>query len=257
MQNRQNRITFSLISPLSYLERKAHFTLIELLVVIAIIAILAGMLLPALNAARAKAQAISCTGNMKNLMQTTVMYLHDYNDIFMGQHQTGGYWCAAYGSYTKGKKEAFNYKGFGCPSIDFYRYDLLPSLYNVFGMRTSKMVVPGEYFTDQSPDGKVVQITFTRRIKNPSNYIQALDTFRSDTKSQFATFQITNNDSDALVHFRHSNCATAGYLDGHAVAITPEAFREHMISFSYASAKIDSDLYVYKPTNGLTRINIR
>jgi len=143
---------------------RAHgggFTIIELLVVIAIIAILAGLLFPALSGARKKARQINCASSLKNVGALLVLYASNHEGWYPSAWNTvsnnNTHWTAALIKEFPGEKETILY---GCPSRtdnaagsyamnDFaeviYRMEFSPAINEAFGGKwtSSHAVKPG------------------------------------------------------------------------------------------------------------------
>lgn len=111
----RKKLFFSIALPLFYRRNCARcgskFTLIELLIVIAIIAILAALLLPSLNAARAKAKSSSCVANLKQLGITLNLYVSDYDGWLPSSH-TNYFFTGLIYPYLKGNGVTSNFEDF-------------------------------------------------------------------------------------------------------------------------------------------------
>ncbi len=223
-----------------FLSRGKLFTLIELLIVIAIIAILAAMLLPALNKARQAGLAASCSSNLRQLSFRNHLYCNDFNGRLLVDAAWTMNWMNTFSGIgyipSRSIAEAV------CPGNPPFKISAAapyPENYAIYGHRNWQVPAPMlTYYGDHNA------VWHTQRLKRSAEFLYMGDSFsfqkasspggngKYGTQNSFVVLTETYNSGDMGYSSLFSLAAHGGkgnflFFDGHVSALnSPERFQE-------------------------------
>ncbi len=249
---------------------KKHFTLIELLVVIAIIAVLAAILLPALQSARERGYAISCINNLRQVSNYGRLYLDDnkeywpqlstavISDSWLWHFQNGRYVPRSTNNATLASH--IDYKQFHCPCIAFNEagksrqapqyystfYDTLSTATNRIFFQLKDNAFGANKVWDDTEESDLVGAAMSDRVL----FYDGMTGIDRLYPSALGWCVMTGyNDAHAMPTDAHSGRFNAAFWDGRVSAIPPAEMANYYIPIRKGGLKRMATMNYIRPRN--------